>query len=188
MKLPVSLSNRHIHLSKTDAEILFWEWHELTNLKELSQPGQFACEEVVTIKGPKSEIGKVRVLGPYRNQTQIEILMWDNYKLGTKAPIRMSGDLAGSEAIEIIWPKGSVQLEEGLIVAQRHIHMTLEDLEKFNVTDGQVVDVEVQWERGMVFHNVIVRWHKDFALDMHIDSEEWNAAGISIRGTEGEII
>lgn len=188
MKLPVSLSNRHIHLSKQDTEILFWEWYELQHLKDLSQPWQFACQEVVTIKWPKSEIAKVRILWPYREQTQVEILMWDNYKLWTKAPIRMSWDLEWSEEIELIWPNWTVKLKEGLIVAQRHIHMSLEDLEKFNVTDGQIVNVKVWWERWMIFNNVIVRWNKNYALDMHIDSEEWNAAGISIMWTEWEIV
>lgn len=188
MKVPVSMSNRHLHLSQQDAEVLFGQGYELTVKKELSQPEQFACKEVITIKGPKGEINKVRVLWPYRPQTQVEILMGDNYKLGTKAPVRMSGDLAESEAITLIGPEGTVELNEGLIVAQRHIHMTLEDAANYELNNGDTVSVKVEWPRGVTFHNVAVRANEKSALDMHIDSEEGNAAGMTACGIECEII
>ena len=188
MKTPISMSNRHIHLSQEDANILFGNNYELTPIKELSQPGQFASEEIVTIKGPKWEINKVRILWPYRLQTQVEILMWDNFKLGTKAPIKMSGELKNTEAIEIFGPMWSISLTEWLIVAQRHIHMNNEEAKKFGVKNEDVVNVKVEGKRGLEYTNVAIRVSNRSALDMHIDTEEWNAAGLSIKWAEWEVI
>ena len=187
MRTPIGISNRHIHLSQSDANTLFGSNYQLTKMKDLSQPGQFAAEETVIIKGPKSEIAKVRVLGPYRKFSQVEILASDNFKLGTNAPLRLSGDLEGSEAIEVIGPNGTLHLNQGLIVAKRHIHMTVADAELFGVTDGQIVKVKTPGERGLVFDNVVIRVDDSFLLDMHIDIDEANAAGLGA-GAWGEVI
>lgn len=187
MRTSIGISNRHIHLSQSDANTLFGSNYQLTKMKDLSQPGQFAAEETVIIKGPKSEIAKVRVLGPYRKFSQVEILASDNFKLGTNAPLRLSGDLEGSEAIEVIGPNGTLHLNQGLIVAKRHIHMTVADAELFGVTDGQIVKVKTPGERGLVFDNVVIRVDDSFLLDMHIDIDEANAAGLGA-GAWGEVI
>ena len=187
MRTPIGISNRHIHLSQSDANTLFGSNYQLTKLKDLSQPWQFAAEETVIIKGPKSEIAKVRVLGPYRKFSQVEILASDNFKLGTNAPLRLSGDLEGSEAIEVIGPNGTLHLNQGLIVAKRHIHMTVADAELFGVTNGEIVKVQTPWERGLVFDNVVIRVDDSFLLDMHIDIDEANAAGLGA-GAWGEVI
>jgi putative phosphotransacetylase len=178
MRVPIGISNRHLHLSQEDANTLFGANYQCTQMKELSQPGQYACEETLTIKGPKGEISGVRVLGPYRKFTQVEILASDNYKLGTKAPVKESGDLEGSAEIEIIGPKGSVQLRQGLIVAQRHIHMSVADAENFGVKNGDIVKVATPGERAVIFENVVVRASDRFALDMHLDMDEANGAGL----------
>lgn len=176
MRVPIWVSNRHIHLTQADANTLFWSNHELVKIKDLSQPWQFAAEECVIIKGPKSEIAKVRVLGPYRKQTQVEVMQWDTVKLGTPAPIRESGDLKDSAPITVIGPNGTIELKEGMIVAKRHIHMTVADAQNFWVENGQIVKVRTNGERGLVFDNVVIRVSDNFALDMHIDIEEANAA------------
>lgn len=186
-KIPIWISNRHVHLSSSDAAILFWSEYECKKLKDLSQPGQFACEETISIKWPKWQIDGVRILGPYRVQTQVEILQGDNFKLWTKAPIKLSGDLDESFPIEIIGPKWSVQLDRGLIVAQRHLHATPADAEMLDIQDGQIISVAVWWERAMIFNAVVVRITSNSALDMHIDVEEWNAAGLGF-GAEWELI
>jgi putative phosphotransacetylase len=178
MKLPIALSNRHIHLSQADIETLFGKGHKLTEFKPLSQPGQYACEEKVDLVGEKGSIKGVRVLGPARANTQVEISLADGFVLGVKAPIRESGDVAGSPGIKIVGPAGEVQLKEGVIVASRHIHMSLEDAKKFGVNDKQIVKVRTFGPRAMVFENVLVRAHETFALEMHVDVEEGNAAGV----------
>jgi propanediol utilization protein len=174
-EIPVGVSNRHIHLSQTDLDKLFGEDYQLTKIKELSQPGQYACKEVVTVCGPNGAIEKVRVLGPVRNKTQVEILEGDCYKLGVKTQTRLSGDLSGTSPITVIGPKGSVQTTEGLIVAQRHIHMTPEDAKNFGVYDGQVVSIQINSPRGGIFSNVVIRANDASALECHIDTEEANA-------------
>ena len=176
--VPVGISNRHIHLSESDLKALFGEGYELTNIKDLSQPGQFACKEVVTICGPKGAIEKVRVLGPLRSKTQVEVLHSDRFKLGVTAPARLSGDLAGTPGVTVIGPKGSVQLKEGLIVAQRHVHMTCQDAERFGVHDGQIVSLKVDGPRGGVLSNVIIRANDKSKLDCHLDTDEANAMDI----------
>lgn len=177
-KLPIALSNRHIHLSKEDLELLFGEGHSLTILKDLSQPGQYACEEVVDLVGPKKTIQRVRVLGPTRPSTQVEVSISDAFSLGIKPVIRQSGDTKNTPGLKLLGPVGEVEIKEGVIVASRHIHMNLDDAEKFGVSDKEVVGVRTFGERGLVFENVLVRAHESFALEMHVDIEEGNASGV----------
>jgi len=174
----VGISNRHIHLSEADKTILFGENYKLTKQKDLKQPGQFACKETVTIKGPKGEIEKVRVLGPERKQTQVEISQSDSIKLGISAPLRESGNLADSSPITVIGPKGSLSLSEGAITALRHIHMSASEAEKFGVRNGQIVSVKVNTPKGGTLDNVLVRSGDAHRLEMHIDTDEANAMGI----------
>ena len=176
--IPVGVSNRHIHLSQADLDTLFGPGYQLTPIKDLTQPGQFACKETVIICGPKGAIEKVRVLGPVRGKTQIEILTGDGFKLGVKAPARLSGDLAGTPGITIIGPKGSVQTTEGLIVAQRHIHMLPQEAAAYGVHDGQVVSIQVDGPRGGTLANVAIRATDTSALECHVDTEEANAMNI----------
>ena len=177
-KVLVNLSNRHIHLSQEDLRALFGQ-ESLTKTKDLVQPGQYATEERVTIKGPKGQIEKVRVLGPVRKETQCEILASDQFKLGVAGcAVRESGQLDGSFPMEVIGPKGSVRKERGLIIAKRHIHMTPADAKAFGVSDKEIVDLEIEGERGVVFKNVVIRANEAFALECHLDFDEGNAAGI----------
>ncbi|MEE1026821.1 MAG: phosphate propanoyltransferase [Acutalibacteraceae bacterium] len=178
-EIPVGISNRHIHLSKEHVETLFGAGYELTPCKELSQPGQYACKELLTIVGPSLRpIEKVRVLGPVRSASQVEISRTDAYVLKVSPPVRESGKIEGSAPITIIGPKGVVTLKEGLIIANRHIHMSLEDGEKFGVKDNDYVDVDAYSERRTRFFDVQVRVHKDFRLEMHLDTDDANAAGL----------
>lgn len=176
--VPVGISNRHIHLSQHDLDVLFGIGYELTPLKELSQPGQFACKETVIICGSKGAIEKVRVLGPVRKETQIEIVAGDSFKLGIKAPTKLSGDLAGTPGITVIGPKGSVETAQGLIVAQRHIHMSPQDAQNYGVQDGQLVKIRVDGLRGGLYDNVAIRVTADSMLECHLDTEEANAMGV----------
>lgn len=177
--VPVGVSNRHIHLSTEDLETLFGKGYELTPIKDLSQPGQFACKETLTIVGPSLRpIENVRVLGPVRKASQVEISRTDSFTLKVKPPVRESGDIAGSAPITIIGPEGVVTLKEGCIIANRHIHMSTDEGAAFGLCDGQYVDVEVSGERRTKFYDVQVRVHKDFRLEMHIDTDDANAAGI----------
>ena len=155
--VPIGVSNRHVHLSQNDLESLFGSGYELTKIKDISQPGQFACKETVTIAGPKGAIEKVRVLGPTRKQSQVEILKSDCFKLGINAAMRMSGDLAGTPGITLIGPQKSLFLTQGAIVAKRHIHMLPRAARRFGVTDGQVVSLKVSGERGGILGNVVIR-------------------------------
>lgn len=175
-KVPVGISNRHIHLSQGDLEALFGAGYQLTVRNELSQTGQFAAEETVTIEGPKSSMHNVRILGPTRKQTQIEISRTDSFALGVKPPVRDSGFLEASPGITLIGPKGTITLDRGVIIAQRHIHMTEADAKAFGVKDKDLVSVRVGGERGVTFENVLVRVRNDFVLEMHIDTDEANAA------------
>ncbi|NLL42611.1 MAG: phosphate propanoyltransferase [Firmicutes bacterium] len=183
-KVPVGISNRHIHLSQQDLETLFGEGYELTVRGDLSQTGQFAAEETVTIEGPKSSIAKVRILGPTRKETQIEVSRTDSFALGLKPPVRDSGLLDDSPGVTVIGPKGKVELDQGVILAQRHIHMNEEDAKRFGVKDKEMVSVRVGGERGVVFENVLVRVRNDFVLEMHIDTDEANAAVLN----NGELV
>ena len=182
-EIPVGISNRHIHLSQADLDALFGAGYELTKMKDLSQPGQYACKETVTVVGPKGAIEKVRILGPVRKATQIEVLAGDSFKLGVAGDVRMSGDLAGTRGVTLVGPKGSVQTKEGLIVAQRHIHMTLADAARLGVKDGDIVDIKVTGNRGGIFSNVAIRANDSSALECHLDTEEANAMGLTSKST-----
>ncbi|MBP6491502.1 MAG: phosphate propanoyltransferase [Clostridia bacterium] len=178
-EIPVGISNRHLHLSQADLDALFGAGYQMTKIKDLSQPGQYACKETVTICGPKGAIEGVRILGPVRSKTQVEILAGDCFKLGAKAPSRLSADLQGTPGITIVGPKGSVQTTEGLIVAQRHIHMTPQDAQCLGVHDGQTVSIEITGSRGGIYNNVAVRANNASALECHIDTEEANAMDVN---------
>jgi len=182
-EIPVGISNRHVHLSQQDLEVLFGPRYALTKLKDLSQPGQTACKETVTIAGPKGAIEHVRILGPVRHRTQVEILAGDRFKLGISGALRISEDLANTPGITIIGPKGSVQVKEGLIVAQRHIHMLPHEAEWFGVKNGDVVDIQVNGPRGGILSNVMIRADDASALECHVDAEEANALGMSAETT-----
>ncbi len=186
-KVSVGLSNRHLHVSQEHLETLFGPGHQLTEFKVLSQPGQYACEEKVDIVGPKGTLKGVRILGPVRKETQIEVSIADGYKLGLKVPVKDSGDLDGTPGVKLVGPKGEVDLEYGVIVAARHIHMHPDDAKAFGVEDFQRVKVRVEGYRGLVFENVLIRVSPSYALDMHIDVEEGNAAGIG-NGAMVEVI
>lgn len=174
----VGVSNRHIHLNRADMNILFGTGSELTRMKDLGQPGQYAAEEIVTLRGSKGELGRVRVLGPLRSETQVEISVADGYLLGLKAPVRDSGQLKNTPGIEIIGPKGSVKKTRGVIVAKRHIHMTPEDARRYGLQDKQLADVEIEGARGAVLKQVLIRVSDVYALEMHLDVEEANALGV----------
>ncbi len=177
--VPVGVSNRHIHLSAEHLEILFGKGYELTPIKDLSQPGQFACKEQLTIIGPSLRaIEGVRVLGPIRKESQVEISRTDSFTLKVKPPVRESGDIKGSAPITIIGPKGTVTLKEGCIIANRHIHMSDEEGKLFGLNDGDYVTVEIDGARRTTFYDVQVRVNKAFRLEMHIDTDDANAAGI----------
>lgn len=177
-EVPVSISARHIHVSKEDLEILFGASYKLTKFKDISQPGQYAAEEKVMLVGPRGSLTNIRILGPVRKETQVELSAADARILGVKAVIRQSGKLSDTPGVLIIGPKGEVRIKKGCIVSERHIHMTKEDSQKFGVSDGQKVNVKVNSIRGGLLDNVYVRVRDDFALDMHIDVDDANAFNI----------
>lgn len=178
--IPVGVSNRHIHLTRQDVETLFGKGYRLTPLKDLSQPGQYACKEQLTIVGPSLRpIEKVRVLGPERKASQVEISRTDAYLLKVKPPVRESGKIAGSAPITIIGPKGVVTLSEGCMIANRHIHMSPEDGARFGLKDNDYVTVDAFGERRTRFFDVQVRVDPNFRLEMHLDTDDANAAGLA---------
>ena len=185
-KILVETSARHIHLTKEHVDILFGAGHQLTVKKMLSQPGQFACEEKVTVKGEKGEL-KMSVLGPERKATQVEVSLTDARTLGVKAPVRESGDIAGSGACTLVGPCGTVEISEGVIAAKRHIHLTPETAAELGLKDKQIVSVKLDTERSLVFGDVVVRVSDKFAPAMHIDTDESNAA-CAFGEVYGEII
>ena len=185
--VPIAASNRHIHLSPEHVERLFGRGYKLTKLKNLSQPNQYAATETVSLIGPKGKIQNVRVLGPARGSTQVEVSLFDGFTLGVKPPIRNSGDIKGSESITIQGPRGQITIHEGLICAARHIHMHTSDGESFGVQDGDLVQVKADGVRGVIFSNVLIRVSPKYKLEMHIDLDEANGAGIK-NGQLGEII
>lgn len=182
--LPIALSNRHVHLSQKDLDVLFGEGYELTKMKDLSQPGQYACEEKIDLVGPKSTIKGVRILGPTRPETQLEISVTDAFKLGVSPEIRNSGDIKDTPGAKLIGSNGEVEIDDGLIVAARHIHMHTSDGEKFGVKDKDMVQIKIDGPRGLIFDNVLVRVADSYALEMHVDIEEGNAAGVK----NGELV
>ncbi len=172
----VETSARHVHVTQEALETLFGAGYELTKKKDLSQPGQFACEERVQVIGEKSSFPAVSILGPVRPACQVEISASDARSIGVKAPVRESGDIAGSGACKLVGPKGEVELKEGVIIAKRHIHMTPEDAEKYGLKDKQVVSVKIESaERSLIFGDTVVRVSPKFSLAMHIDTDEANA-------------
>ncbi len=186
-KVPVNVSNRHIHLSEKDLYSLFGKGYELNKWKDLVQPGQFAAQETVILKGPKGKIERVRVLGPTRKKTQVEISGTDQFILGIKAPVRESGKLDDTPGIEIEGPNGSITIDEGVIRALRHIHMTPEDGEEFGVKNGDFVSVRLKGDRTTILEGVLIRITDKSALEMHIDTDEANAAGVP-QSSIGEVL
>lgn len=177
-KIPVGISGRHIHLSQNDLDTLFGKGYKLTPIKSLSQPGQFACKECLTIAAKKGCIEKVRIIGPTRNNTQVEILRSDAFKLGIKPVLRLSGDLKDTPGVTVIGPEGAVILNEGTIVAQRHIHFNNLQAKERGFKNGDIVSIRTRGERSAVLENVSVRVGYNGYLDCHIDQEEANALGL----------
>lgn len=187
-KVLVETSARHVHVSPADLETLFGKGAKLTVKKMLSQPGQFACEERVTIVGPRRSIPNVSILGPVRAKTQVEVSATDARNLGIDIVIRESGDIAETPGCKLIGPNGEIELSEGVIVAKRHIHLTPKDAEEMGLKDKQVVSVKVDNDqRSIIFGDVVIRVREDFAVAMHIDTDESNAGAVGIN-TYGEII
>lgn len=187
-KVLVETSARHVHVTKEDLAILFGEGYELTKKKDLSQPGQYACNERVAVIGPKSSFPAVSILGPVRKATQVEISASDARSIGVNAPVRESGEIKDSGACKLVGPNGEVEISEGVIVAKRHIHMTPADAAEFGVEDKQVVSVKIESaERSLTFGDVVVRVNDNFALAMHIDTDEANAV-LAPAGVMGEVI
>lgn len=186
MKFLVETSARHVHVTQEALDTLFGKGYQLTVKKELSQPGQFASNERVTVVGPKKEMANVSILGPCRSANQVELSATDARSIGIAAPVRESGDIAGSGACRLVGPCGEVELSEGVIVAKRHIHVTPEDAEKLGVKDKQIVKVACGREgRKLIFDDVVIRVHRNFATAMHIDTDESNAC---LGANEGEIV
>lgn len=186
-ELPIALSNRHIHLSQEDTDILFGEGYELSVAKDLKQPGQYASDDKLDAKGPRGTIEGIRVLGPPRSHTQMEITLGEARTLGIKPALRESGHLEDTPGVTLIGPKGEVELKDGVIIAARHVHMSPEDAENFGVKDKDEVRVKVSGPRALIFEKVIVRVSPNFKLEMHVDIEEGNAAGVE-NGTIVEMI
>ena len=187
MRIPIWISNRHIHLSPEDADKLFGKGYVFQKLKDITQPGQYACKETVTLVWPQWSIPNVRVVGPERKQTQIEILLWDNFVMGTQAPIKESGKIEGGESIKVVWPAGEKLCSGAMIVAQRHLHCTVKEAQDLGISNGQEIKIQIEWIRGLIFEHVVVRARDDYALDFHIDIEEANAAGLK-NGDRGELV
>lgn len=182
-----NVSNRHIHLCAADCESLFGSGYKLVKLKDLMQPGEHACRETVSIIGRKGRIDDVRVLGPLRQATQVEISLTDSFRLGVAAPVRASGDVGGTPGIMIVGPAGRVELAQGVIVAKRHVHMTPADADAYGITHGEIISVRTPGDRGLVFENVVARVSDKMALECHLDTDEANAAGLK-NGTNVTIL
>jgi len=187
MKVSIGVSNRHIHLTKEHLEILFGVGYQLDKKIDINQPGQFAATDLVTIKTPKSEINNVRILGPIREYTQVEISKTDAYKLGLNPPVRDSGDLKGSEPITIIGPMGSIDINEGCIIANRHIHILPEQMKAYGLEGRDMVDVKLYGEKGGIISNVKLKVSEEAYFELHIDTDDANAHLIK-NGDIGEII
>jgi len=187
LEVLVEVSARHVHLSKEHVEILFGKGAVLTPKRDLSQPGQFLCNERVNLVGPRNRIDNVAVLGPERSATQVEVSLTDARMLGVTAPVRESGDIAGTGSIVIEGPNGTIEISEGVIAAKRHVHVSAEDAAKYGLKDKQIVKVKVEGDRPLIFDDVVIRVSDKFATAMHIDVDEANAAGASGKGM-GEVI
>ena len=177
--VPVASSARHIHLCRADVEKLFGAGYQLKHFRNLSQPGQFACQEQLTVVGPKGELKKVRVLGPERKATQVEIALTDSFELGIRPPVRMSGKTAGTPGCTLVGPNGSVTISEGVIVAARHLHLSAAQAALFGLHDGDIVRLRSDGERAVVFENVVVRAGDGHDMEVHIDTDEANAIAMS---------
>lgn len=177
--VPVASSARHIHLCRADVEKLFGKGYQLQKFRDLSQPGQFACKEQLTVVGPKGQLQKVRVLGPERKATQVEIAFTDSFALGIRPPVRMSGKTAGTPGCKLIGPAGEAEISEGVIVAARHLHLSAAQAAMFGLKDGQSVSLRSEGERAVVFENVIVRAGNGHDMEVHIDTDEANAAAMA---------
>ena len=175
-EVPVGIANRHVHLSPDDLVRLSGEKVQLTKWKDLSQPGQYACEEKVVLVGPKGIIEQVRVLGPTRAKTQVEVSVTDCFKLGVIPEIRQSGDLEGTPGIVLVGKLGAVTLKEGCIVAARHLHVSSEEAKRYGLKDKDKISVQSHGLRSVVFHNVLVRVHDNYRLELHLDFDEANGA------------
>ncbi|NLT48010.1 MAG: phosphate propanoyltransferase [Clostridiales bacterium] len=186
-KVPVGLSNKHLHLSAEDLEALFGKGYELTPFKPLKQPGQYAAEEKVDIVGPKGTLKAVRILGPVRKETQVELAMTDARAIGVNAPVKESGKLDGTPGVKLVGPAGEIEIDHGAIVALRHIHLSTEQAKEAGVHDKQMVSLRFCGERGLVFDNVLIRSGEGHDLEIHLDTDEGNAAGLK-NGDLGEII
>jgi putative phosphotransacetylase len=187
-KIVAGVSARHLHLSEADLKVLFGENAQLTPIKDLGQPGQYASEEKVKVTGPKGSFESVRVLGPVRKDTQVEVSLTDAYKLGVVPPVRDSGDIEGTPGVKLIGPAGEVDLDKGLILAKRHIHMTPDDAERFDVKDKDIVSVLCDTEgRKTIFQDVLIRVSPKYALEFHVDTDEANACFLKT-GDEIQII
>ncbi len=178
-RIPIGVSNRHVHVSRADLDRLYGKDYALTHKSELGQPGQFAANETLTLQGPKGTFEHVRILGPVRSQSQVEISKTDSFRLGVKAPIALSGHLQGTPGITLIGPRGTVDLPCGVIIAKRHIHMTPAQAAARHLKDGQIVDVETFGERRGILGDVIIRVSDTAGLEMHIDVDEANACSLS---------
>ena len=187
IKIPVEVSARHCHLAKQDLEKLFGQGAELKKINQLSQPSEFACEQTLDIQFGSKKIERVRVVGPVREKSQVEISATDAVGSGVNPPVKLSGDLQGSAPIVLIGPAGKVELNKGLIIAKRHLHCRADEAKKNGLKNGQLVSVEIQGERAITFHNVEVRVKDDYKLCLHLDTDEGNAAGINKIG-EGFVI
>ncbi|WML37788.1 ethanolamine utilization phosphate acetyltransferase EutD [Clostridium sp. OS1-26] len=183
----VEASGRHVHLSKESVEMLFGKEYKLTKKRELSQPGQYLCDEKVMIIGPKGTIQNISVLGPEREETQIELSKTDAVSIGIKAPVKMSGDIENSGSVIIATQNAAIKLDKGVIVAKRHIHITPEDAKKYGVSNNEEVSVKVIGERGVIFTNVAVRVSDKFETVVHLDYDEANACGF-VKGMKATII
>lgn len=177
--IPVAISGRHIHLCQKDVDALFGIGHTLTRMRDLVQPGQYACEEKVTLVGPKGRLEGVRVLGPARPETQAEISQTDSYKVGISPVVRMSGNIDGTPGCTLIGPKGEIRIDHGVIVAARHLHINGAQAQAYGLVNGQVINVKKTGIREIVFGNVVVRSGDAHELEMHIDTDEANAAGLT---------
>ena len=177
MKLPLALSNKHVHLSQADVDALFGEGYQLTPFKPLSQPGQYACEEKVTVVGPKGQ-QTMRVLGPVRPESQVEVSLADARGLGIAVPVRQSGDVEGTPGCKLVGPKGEVEITEGVIIAARHIHLYPETAETYGLKDGDIVSIQTNGERALIMNNVLVRAGEGNADEVHIDTDEANACNL----------